>query len=44
MQRDQPDGPERIPLFGSWRNAYVSVIAFFVLEVALFYLLERFFA
>jgi len=33
-----------VPLFGSWRNAYAVVVVVFVVEVALFYLLGRFFA
>ena len=36
--------PERVPLFGSWRNAYIVVIAVFVLNVALFYAISRYFA
>lgn len=32
------------PLFGSWRMAYVAVVAAFVLDVALFYTISRFFA
>jgi len=34
----------RVPLFGSWRNAYVIVVAVFVVEVAFFYLLSHIFA
>ena len=33
----------RVPLFGSWRNAYVVVVAVFVTEVALFYAISRIF-
>jgi hypothetical protein len=33
----------RVPLFGSWRNAYVAVVVVFVSEVGLFYLLRRYF-
>lgn len=32
---------EGVPLFGHWRNAYLAVVLFFVVEVALFYLLTR---
>jgi len=39
MNRDS-----HVPLFGSWRNAYVIVVAVFVVEVALFYALGRLFA
>jgi len=31
----------RVPLFGTWRNAYIVVVAVFVIEVALFYALSR---
>ncbi|MGI8819931.1 MAG: hypothetical protein ACR2ID_03530 [Chthoniobacterales bacterium] len=34
----------RVPLFSSWRNAYLAVVAVFVVEVALFYALSRFFS
>jgi hypothetical protein len=37
-------GGERIPLFGTWRTAYVVVVAVFVLDVALFYAISRLFA
>jgi hypothetical protein len=35
---------ERVPLFGTWRNAYLTVIVVFVLDVAIFYLFERYFS
>ena len=40
------DGNEgdRVPLFGSWRNAYAAVIVVFVCDVALFYAISRYFA
>ncbi|MBA3963102.1 MAG: hypothetical protein H0X40_14555 [Chthoniobacterales bacterium] len=39
------DGAEAaIPLFGSWRNAYVTIVAIFVVEVALFYFVGRYFS
>lgn len=38
------NGRERVPLFGSWRNAYIVVIAAFVANVALFYAISRVFA
>ncbi len=34
---------EPVPVFGSWRNAYLTVVAFFVLEVTLFWFLSRHF-
>jgi hypothetical protein len=33
----------RLPLFGSWRKAYLTVVIVFVLEVAFFYFVSRFF-
>ena len=38
------DDVERVPLFGSWRNAYVAVVAVFVLDVIVFYAISRYFA
>lgn len=32
-----------VPLFGSWRNAYLAVVLIFVSEVGFFYLLSRWF-
>ena len=42
----KPDDNEqaRVPLFGTWRNAYVIVIVVFVLNVALFFAISRLFA
>ena len=33
----------RVPLFGSWRRAYLTVAIAFVFEVAFFYFISRFF-
>ena len=42
---DTGDGKStRVPLFGTWRNAYVVVIVAFVVDVALFYAVSRIFA
>ena len=35
---------DAVPLFGSWRNAYLAVIGVFILDVAIFYAISRFFA
>lgn len=35
---------DAVPLFGTWRNAYLAVITFFVLEIAFFYLVDRMFS
>lgn len=35
---------EPVPLFGSWRNAYLAVVIFFVLEVTLFWFASRHFS
>ena len=43
MSRDG-DQSERVPLFGSWRNAYIVVVAALVFDVALFYAISRYFA
>ena len=38
------EGKDVVPLFGNWRNAYVAVIVFFVVDVAAFYLFGRYFS
>ena len=43
MSRDG-DQSERVPLFGSWRTAYVAVVAVFVVDVIVFYAISRLFA
>lgn len=40
----EPNDRDRVPFFGSWRNAYLAVIAIFVFDVAVFYAISRFFA
>jgi len=35
---------ESVPLFGSWRNAYFAIVGAFVLEVAFFYFVSRYFS
>ena len=39
---NEPNG--RVPLFGSWRNAYVAIVVVFGLEVAFFYFVSRYFS
>ncbi len=34
----------RVPLFGTWRRAYLAVVIVFVLEVAFFYFVSRAFS
>ena len=36
--------PERVPLFGSWRNAYLTAVAVFIFDVVAFYAISRYFA
>ena len=36
--------PERVPLFGSWRNAYLAAVIAFVVDVVAFYAISRYFA
>ena len=43
MTRDGEE-PDRVPLFGTWRNAYIVVVATFVVNVAIFYAISRYFA
>ncbi len=42
--RDDNDASAAVPLFRSWRNAYATVVVVFVVEVASFYVLTRYFA
>ena len=35
---------ERVPVFGTWRNAYFAVVAIFILDVVLFYAFSRYFS
>ena len=39
---EKPKDP--VPLFGTWRNAYLAVIGVFIFDVAIFYAISRFFA
>jgi hypothetical protein len=41
---DDENGNERVPLFGTWRTAYIVVVIAFLLNVALFYAITRIFA
>ncbi len=34
---------DQIPLFGSWRMAYLVVVMIFILEVGFFYFVSRYF-
>jgi hypothetical protein len=44
MQPERPGNESApVPLFGSWRNAYLAVVAIFVLEVGFFYFVSRWF-
>ena len=33
-----------VPLFGSWRNAYLAVVLVFIFEVGFFYFVSRYFS
>jgi hypothetical protein len=44
IREEDADRRVAVPLFGSWRNAYVVVVIVFVLDVVLFYALGRFFS
>ena len=35
---------DHVPLFGSWRKAYLVVVAVFIIDVAAFYAISRYFA
>ena len=44
MSKPAESSNNAVPLFGSWRNAYVAVIGVFLFDVAIFYAISRFFA
>jgi hypothetical protein len=44
VNRPDADEPERVPLFGTWRTAYIIVVVVFIVNVALFYAISRYFA
>jgi hypothetical protein len=35
------NGHDRVPLFGTWRTAYIVVTVVFVIDVVLFYAISR---
>ncbi len=37
------DEARRLPLFGSWGNAYLVIVLIFILEVGFFYFVGRYF-
>jgi len=37
------DKTRRVPLFGTWRNAYLVIVLIFILEVGFFYLVSHYF-
>ena len=39
-----PKDDDAVPLFGTWRKAYLFVVAAFVFDVALFYAFSRYFS
>ena len=41
---ERPPSSPAVPLFGTWRNAYIVVVVVFVIEVVLFYAMSRSFA
>lgn len=41
---DAHEESDAVPLFGSWRKAYVAVVAAFILEVTFFYFVSRHFS
>ena len=43
-RRDSEDEKIAVPLFGSWRNAYITIVAFFAFDVAAFYFFGRYFS
>lgn len=39
-----PAENERVPLFGTWRSAYFTIVIAFILQVAIFYAFSRYFS
>jgi hypothetical protein len=44
MSKPPETSKDVVPLFGSWRNAYLAVFGVFIFDVAIFYAISRFFA
>ncbi len=47
MSQEAPrpnESKERVPLFGTWRRAYLAVVIFFVVDVVVFYAFARYFS
>ncbi len=38
------ESKDRVPLFGTWRRAYLVVVIFFVIDVVVFYAFGRYFS
>ena len=43
-KRERDDERAPVPLFGTWRNAYLAVTALFIIDVAVFYFFGRYFS
>jgi hypothetical protein len=41
---DVNEPADRVPLFGTWRRAYLAVVIIFILEVTFFYFVSRYFS
>ncbi len=44
MPKPDSQSETRVPLFGTWRRAYLAVVAAFVVEVAFFYFVSHYFS
>lgn len=46
QSKDSPNESKQevVPLFGTWRNAYLAVVVFFFVDVAFFYFFQRYFS
>jgi hypothetical protein len=43
-REDSDKNATAVPLFGTWRKAYLAVVAVFVFDVAVFYAISRYFS
>ena len=39
--KQEPEQNPRVPLFGSWRQAYLAVGVIFIIELGFFYFVSR---
>ena len=44
MRQRTSGSRDRVPLFGTWRKAYIAIVLAFISQVAIFYGFSRYFS